>query len=206
MLIGIDFDNTLVSYDILFHKVALEQGVIPADIPRNKVAVRDYLRLNNREDIWTEMQGYVYGARMQEANAYPGALEFFSWARTSGLSLAIVSHKTAHPFMGPKYDLHQAAFQWIETHLKGEAGALLNSEQVFFELTREAKWDRISKLGCSIFIDDLPEILLAPSFPQSVFRILFDPDENHRNQIELLRLSSWHGIKRYFERKCHWIH
>ena len=27
MHIGLDFDNTIVSYDILFHKVALEGGI-----------------------------------------------------------------------------------------------------------------------------------------------------------------------------------
>ena len=31
--IGIDFDNTIVSYDVLFYKVALEQGVIPSNWP-----------------------------------------------------------------------------------------------------------------------------------------------------------------------------
>ena len=29
MRIGIDFDNTIVSYDTLFHKVAVEQGAVP---------------------------------------------------------------------------------------------------------------------------------------------------------------------------------
>jgi hypothetical protein len=44
MRIGIDFDNTIVSYDALFFKVAREQDAVPADTPVNKVAVRDYLR------------------------------------------------------------------------------------------------------------------------------------------------------------------
>jgi len=42
--IGIDFDNTIVSYDTLFHRVALERGLIPISVPANKISVREYLR------------------------------------------------------------------------------------------------------------------------------------------------------------------
>ena len=84
MKIGVDFDNTIVSYDALFYKVAREQNLVPDTIPINKVAVRDYLRRIGHEDRWTEMQGYVYGARMGEAVGYPGAVEFFECAVASG--------------------------------------------------------------------------------------------------------------------------
>ena len=77
MRIGVDFDNTIVCYDGLFHRVALEQGLIPASLPANKGGVRDYLRQIGREDDWTAMQGTVYGARMLEASAFPGVLDFF---------------------------------------------------------------------------------------------------------------------------------
>ena len=100
MIIGLDFDNTIVSYDELFFKVAREQGVVPADTPPTKVAVRDYLRSVDRESVWTEMQGYVYGARMKEAAAYPGVLEFLRWASNANHVVAIVSHKTKYPFLG----------------------------------------------------------------------------------------------------------
>ncbi len=202
MLIGIDFDNTIVSYDTLFHKVASEQGAVPGTTPRNKVAVRDHLRAIGKEDVWTEMQGYVYGARMEEAEAYPGVIEFFRWARATGVPLCIVSHKTLHPFIGPKYDLHQAARGWIETHLVDEQGALVASERVFFELTKEAKWSRIGAAGCTWFIDDLPEILLADAFPDQVQRVLFDPENHHPDTDGLQRLGDWGGIRRHFERQC----
>ena len=32
MILGVDFDNTIVAYDSLFHRVALERGLIPADL------------------------------------------------------------------------------------------------------------------------------------------------------------------------------
>lgn len=192
MRIGIDFDNTIVSYDALFHKVACEQGLVPATIPVSKVAVRDHLRQIGQEDRWTEMQGYVYGARMDEAVSYPGALEFFACAIAAGHELAIVSHKTRHPFIGPQYDLHAAARAWVERHLVWDGAPLLPPERVFFELTKEEKLARMAAFGCEVFIDDLPEILNAPSFPKATRPLLFDPESNHRTTIPAF--SAWPEI------------
>lgn len=191
MRIGLDFDNTIVSYDALFHKVALERDAIPADIPANKVAVRDYLRECGREELWTELQGYVYGARMDEAAAYPGALEFLGWAGLAGHELSIVSHKTRFPFLGPQYDLHAAACAWVSRHLCAEGRSLVPADQVFFELTKQQKLSRIGQCGCEIYLDDLPEILLAEAFPVGTHRVLFDPDCNHTAVPDLSVIRSW---------------
>mgnify|MGYP003339752174 CR=1 FL=1 len=51
MLIGIDFDNTIVSYDSLFYKVAAEQKAVPTTVARTKLAVRDHLRAIGKEDV-----------------------------------------------------------------------------------------------------------------------------------------------------------
>ncbi len=179
MRIGLDFDNTIVSYDALFHKIACERAPLPLDIPKNKVAVRDWFRNAGREDTWTELQGYVYGARMDEAVAYPGAIEFMRSAARAGHILGIVSHKTKHPFLGPKYDLHAAAREWVEKHLIEEGKALIPPERVYFELTKEEKLSRIAQFHCDVFVDDLPEILMAPRFPANTRPILFDPENNH---------------------------
>jgi Phosphotransferase enzyme family len=179
MRIGIDFDNTIVSYDSLFHRVARERNLIPHDTPVNKVAIRDHLRQIGKEELWTEMQGYVYGARMDEALAYPGVIEFLSRAAASGDEVAIVSHKTKSPYLGTQYDLHAAARAWVEKHLRKDGIALVPTTQVFFELTKEEKLARIEAFGCDIFIDDLPEILQAKVFPTGTRRVLFDPERNH---------------------------
>jgi FMN phosphatase YigB (HAD superfamily) len=179
MRIGFDFDNTIVHYDNLFHKVALEQGVIDHMIPVNKLAVRDHLRATDREYIWTEMQGYVYGGRMQEADAYPEAIEVMRRLKAAGHTLAIMSHKTKHPYKGKQYDLHTAARNWILQFLVADGELLIKPENIFFELTKEEKLNRIGKFGCDVFIDDLPEILSAPLFPTQVKRYLFDPEQHH---------------------------
>src|SRR5262249_22819241 len=60
MLIGVDFDNTIVCYDELFHRVAVEQGLIPSTVPATKGEVRRDLEGRGLGDVWTELQGYVY--------------------------------------------------------------------------------------------------------------------------------------------------
>src|SRR5262245_25183783 len=114
MRIGVDFDNTIVCYDEVFHRVALERGLIPPAVPVKKQAVRDHLRQIGREDDWTEMQGYVYGERMHDARPFPGALDFFRRMVVESIPVCIISHKTRHPYRGPKYDLHATAVGWLE--------------------------------------------------------------------------------------------
>lgn len=196
MLIGFDFDNTIVNYDGVFHRAAIDRALIPADTPKNKLAVRDTLRQSGREDDWTELQGYVYGARMSDAEPYPGLLDVLRQFRARRITCAIVSHKTRHPFRGPAYDLHQAARAWIMDVLRDKAGALVPHDHIFLEVTKEDKLARIAELGCSHFIDDLPEILLAPAFPAPTQGILFDPDHHHAEET-LPRLTHWEHLERF---------
>lgn len=201
MRIGLDFDNTIVTYDSLFHTVAVEKALVPADTPVSKVAVRDYLRKAGNEPAFTEMQGYVYGARMNEAEAYPGVIDFIRRARAHGAEIVIVSHKTKHPFLGPKYDLHAAAAGWIDAALRSGPEPLLAADGVFFELTKEEKIARIAACDCDYFIDDLPEILKMSGYPQKTSRLLFDPELNHSDEGVTARFTSWAGIQAFFEEK-----
>lgn len=204
MRLGIDFDNTIVSYDALFHRVAVEQAVVPATCVVSKLAVRDHLRAAGKEDVWTTMQGYVYGARMDEAIAFPGALEFLAWARGAGIALAIISHRTRHPFLGPRYDLHESARRWVDTHLTCGDRPLVAASSVFFTLTREEKIRCIDDWRCDYFIDDLPEVLDAAAFPSDTVKLLFDPDGVHETAVE--RFRDWNSARRYFESKCQPTH
>jgi hypothetical protein len=201
MRIGFDFDNTIVSYDELFFKVAVEKSLVPVDLPKSKLAVRDYLRKIDNENAWTELQGYVYGLRMAEAVAFPNAIEFMRLVHDNGIPMVIVSHKTKHPFMGPKYDLHEAARAWVKNYLVAGGENLIQPDQLFFELTKEEKINRIAETECDFFIDDLPEILLLAGFPGKTERILFDPEGNHGADGMDAKLDSWREIRSFFEVK-----
>jgi FMN phosphatase YigB (HAD superfamily) len=192
MRVGIDFDNTIVCYDMVFHRAAAERGLIPAGLDPSKGRVRDYLRQAGREDDWTELQGHVYGERMDEVEGYPGALACLAtWSR-AGIPLYIISHKTRSPYLGRQLDLHRAALAWLEGQgFFDPRRIMLPRERVFFELTKQAKLERIAKVGCTHFVDDLPEFLAEPGFPADVVRILFDPHEANPGERRFRRVGSW---------------
>lgn len=192
--IGLDLDNTIVSYDELFHRVAVERQLVPDGLPATKLSVRDHLRHTNSESLWTELQGYVYGARMSDAVAYPGVVAFLRRTRAAGAYLAIVSHRTHHPFAGASYDLHQAAREWIDACLVDAAEPLVESRNTYFELTKADKLARIASLGLNYFVDDLPEFLLAEAFPAHTVPILLDPDGTHRPDARLIACADWDQV------------
>ena len=204
MKIGIDFDNTIVSYDSLFYEVARDQNLIPADVHPRKAAVREYLIAADREDQWTLMQGLVYGDRMGEASLYDGVVTFLARAKELGHECAIISHKTRHPYMGPEYDLHLAAKDWINHNLIIEGNLAVKPSNIFFELTQQEKLDRIQSFGCDLFIDDLMEILFSAGFPDGVGRVLFAPgNRNFTDEPQGLQLQagSWHEIITYLDKQ-----
>lgn len=195
MVFGLDFDNTIVCYDDLFHRAALDLGLIPATLPSGKGLVRDYLRREEREDDWTRLQGHVYGVTIRDAPMFPGVLDFLAMCRDRRVEVFIVSHKTRHPVLGDPHDLHGAAHDWLDAHGFYETARTgLSRERVSFELTKRQKLERIGWLGCSHFVDDLPEFLLEPGFPSRVERILFDPYRRHIESKALLRAESWPDV------------
>ena len=183
--IGIDFDNTIVCYDGVFRAVAIAEGLVPADVPAHKTGLRDWLRAAGREDDWTELQGLVYGRRMDAARPFAGVMDFFQTCAERAIPVAIVSHRTRQPYRGPAWDLHAAARQWL-----ADQRVPLADEAIFFETTKEDKLARIGALGLSHFIDDLPELLAEPAFPAEVEPILFDPHRLHAGHAGR-RLASW---------------
>jgi hypothetical protein len=199
MRIGIDFDNTIACYNGVFHAAALERGLIPADLGRDKNSVRDHLNGSGRKDDFTELQGYVYGARMDLVSPYPGFAEFVAVASRAGHALFVVSHKTRHPILGPQHDMHAAARGFLtDRGLMGAGVDQIDPANVFFELTKDDKVARAHTLACEIFVDDLPEILSLGGFPEGMRKILFDPENQFAgaagNIAQFDRRASWAEI------------
>lgn len=190
MRIGLDFDNTIVCYDRVFHQVALEWGLIPTKTPMSKWAVREFLCSQNQEDRWTDLQGMVYGSRLLDADPFAGVKHFVTSAQEADHIVCVVSHKTRYPYRGPKYDLHQVARAWLKEHIP-------NLRQIFFEETKKEKIIRIANFGCDVFVDDLPDILGHPYLPSRVQKILFDPNEQHVHAVypQVTRVSSWAEVE-----------
>ncbi len=195
MKIGIDFDNTIICYDGLFHELARREDLIPQTTPMNKTAVRDHLRSVGAEDEWIRLQGIAYGTRILGAAPFPSVKDFFTEAEEQGHDLFIISHKTRHPYLGEKTDLHKSALNWLLQ------GGFIGSEEdlgrkVFFAPEKELKLERIRQCRCDVFIDDLPEFLDLPGFAPATRRYLFDPGNNHPGQFSGSRLTSWDDARK----------
>ncbi|MBX9690019.1 MAG: hypothetical protein K2X27_25130 [Candidatus Obscuribacterales bacterium] len=176
IVLGIDFDNTIICYDRIFHREATIRQLIPDYVPPIKEQIRDFLRGCGQEEIWTELQGHVYGHAIVGANPFPGLKEFLQICRLFKIKMHIVSHKTKFPYRGKQYDLHRAALDWLQANeiIDSDKTGLAASD-VFFAESKAKKLSCIADLGCTHFIDDLPEFLLEADFPPGVEKLLFMP-------------------------------
>ncbi len=188
MLIGLDFDNTIVCYDKAIARLADELFDLPLHLPRTKLVLRDFLRQANREPEWTAFQGALYGPGMAYAEPFEQALETMQALKHMGHSLCIVSHRSLRPYAGPAYDLHEAARAWVDEWLANSGH--IENEMVHFHETRVQKIAAVGNLGCEAFLDDLPEVLEDEQFPNTCWAILFDPERSH-TQSKSQRLGHW---------------
>lgn len=197
MILGVDFDNTLVCYDGLFHAAAVAEGLMPGDGPRDKDGVRDWLIGRGREEGFTLLQGEVYGPGLQNAPAYPGARECLAKLIGGGWTIYIVSHKTERPVLGPAHDLRRAAMDWLEAGGFFAAG-MLDRGRVFFEDVMAAKAARIAALGCTHFVDDMRRFLERTDFPDGTRKLWFHPlADSNAGETSYPRFSSWREIEAF---------
>ena len=194
MLVGIDFDNTIVRYDDLFAQLALEAGYLDAVPVGGKVAVRNAVRLQHDDMAWQRMQAEAYGARMAEAEMMPGFLEFVVSARRLGVPLVVVSHKSVLSNAVPGPNLRDAALGWMRANEFFDPGGLgFSVDDIYFEGRQSEKVARIKELGCTHFIDDLPEIFAEKSFPVEVLRILLSTGGEGADAADAV-ISDWFDI------------
>ena len=195
MLIGLDFDNTIVCYNEAIALLAEELFELPAEVPLTKLGLRNYLRAAGREQEWTAFQGELYGPGMRYSEPFDGAIETMQQLLAEGHDLVVISHRSRRPYAGEPHDLHAAARGWVADRLQsiGLFGEESDNSKVHFLETRDQKVEMITHLGCQAFLDDLPEVLNAPGFPAAAAGILFDPAGVSVSYEESgsIRISSW---------------
>ncbi|WP_319585146.1 aminoglycoside phosphotransferase family protein [uncultured Pseudodesulfovibrio sp.] len=178
MLIGVDLDNTIITYDALFRRLADEGGFLADDGRMSKKEVRDTMwTQDGGHQAWTDIQALAYGPRIAEADAFPDALKFFRRCREQGVEVCIVSHKTEFAASDPERscNLREAAMGWLEGHGFFAEDSALESDRVYFASTRQEKVNLIRELGCDLFVDDLIEVFEEPGYPDSAVPVLFVP-------------------------------
>lgn len=195
MIVGFDFDNTIIDYNNLFGLAALEKNLIVKSSAHDKNSVKQYLINSNKEDEWTKLQGEVYGSRVLEANLYEGILEIFKYLSSNNHKIYIVSHKTKFPYLGKKIDLHKSALKFImENNILNKKDIRLTKDDIFFETSIKDKIERIESLKCDIFIDDLECILNL--LPDNIIKILFLPNSSGK-KVNYNAIKRWNELKNF---------
>lgn len=195
MLIGLDFDNTIVCYDKAIAQMSDEWFELPPDLPRTKLALREYLRRANREAEWTAFQGALYGPGLTYAEPFEQAFETIKMLQRGGHTLHVISHRSLRPYAGPAYDLHAMARSWVAGWLTHHN--LIDGILACFNETLEQKIAAINRLNCEIFLDDLPQVLDDKNFPKKCQAILFDPEGSHI-QSKYKRIAHWSELSALF--------
>ena len=127
------------------------------------------------------------------ANQTDGMFEALKFIQNKGYELVIVSHKTKNPIIGPKYNLHKSALNWLEKNkFFDKQGLFINKNNVFFEPTIEEKVKRIESIGCTHFIDDLPSILNL--IKHDIVKIHYNPGKE-TIPYNYLNFSKWGNFK-----------
>ena len=199
LVIGIDLDNTIIDYGDLFYQVAVVERLI-TDSAHSvaKTDVREQVRaLADGEAKWQLVQSIVYSQELVRAQLFEGVTEFLNHCREREVGVNIISHKTEFPNSAevPAVNLRQAALDWLEQRgvVEPAAGFLVPRQHVSFHATRQEKLASIREQQCDYFIDDLPQVLAAPSFPATTKRILFSPDRND-GPHDFISCTCWREI------------
>ena len=195
--IGVDFDNTIVTYDDVFCAMAKQCGLIDPVFVGSKQAVRDAIRLlPDGEPAWQRLQGQVYSKGIADAKMIDGFEAFLRRCRVEGCTVMIVSHKTEYGHYDPdRINLRQAARDWMAARRLLDSEHGVSAASVFFESTRAEKLARIGELSCTHFIDDLEEVLSDPDFPPGVKRILLSDREKSQADNPLVVCATWSDIE-----------
>jgi len=160
MKIGIDLDNTIISYDFAFQIAAYNRGLIDNNYKRTKQEIsKEIKNRENGEIEWQQLQGHVYGKGIKEAHIFPGAYRFLWRCYKNGVVVEIVSHKTEYGhFDIEKYSLRQAAINFLQENKILESDIRL-IDNITFTNTQAEKLNYIKDNGFDYFIDDLEEIV-----------------------------------------------
>jgi len=202
--IGIDLDNTIIDYDDAFVKVGIEVGLLRQELGlQTKEEVKAFLITPARgEEDWMRLQGQVYGRYIDTARLRDGVAEFLRVMREHGARLSIISHKTRYGhFDAAQVNLWDAARRWLEHHgFFAAAGFGLDPKDLHFLETRDAKIAMIAKIGCHAFVDDLPSVLLHPSFPEQTLGFWLAGKETAGAGGRLTPYPNWIEIHKALER------
>jgi hypothetical protein len=186
-IIGIDLDNTIVIYDDLIRTQA-DLLNVPLNL-KSKKDIADYLRNNDLENKWTEIQGLIYGPLMNRAKIASNFFDVVTELIKKNVEIVIISHRTRYSQHDGSYDLHESASVWLNENIFVKLkGAQI---KVFFGETIDEKINIIRDQKVDYFVDDLKKILNHKDFPISTKKILFTNGIDNNPNEDMSILTYW---------------
>ena len=180
MIFGIDFDNTIVNYNLAFKKAIKQEKInfsksLEKEKFNSKIKIRNYFLQNNDIDLWKKIQSNVYSKYIFEGYLNIEILKLLKHLDKKKIKFYIVSHKTIYPYIGKKINLHRLSKKWLKLNLFNEKNNFKKKYKFFFETTKKKKINKIKLLKITHFIDDLDDILnhLPPNIKKIKFKNLF---------------------------------
>jgi len=198
MKIGVDLDNTIINYDASIGLAVKSFGIEMGAFPATKRETKQMLVYLQGPNAWTEFQGYLYGQYLYSGNirAFDGCLSCLKNLVELGFEIEVVSHKTIHPVLGPKYQLRDIAKAWLTAHgfFNCDRGPVKN---INFCSSQHSKIKYINKSSFDFFIDDLAEVIDQISVKRS--KILFNDNGQSSSCVQTgtIAVEHWKLIEDY---------
>lgn len=178
---GFDLDNTLIDYSGAVEEYCRIKTLIPCT---NIGMLREQLGKNSSSDHdWQLAQGWLYTEGLRFAQPGLGSIDLCKYLIQEGYQLFIVSHKTSHtPDFCGNTPLHDLANNWIKK--SSIANYFKETEQIYYEPTRELKVKRIRELALNYFVDDLEEVFNESGFPINTKSFLIYKSSSRNSKIK----------------------
>jgi len=188
--IGLDLDNTIISYDKLIFELAEKKySISKRFIDKDKDFLKKEIIKKKGNKEWTAFQGLIYGKYILRAKLSNSFYNTISKIKNF-YDLYIISHKTKWSKIGIKINLRNAAKKFLKKNkISYCKNSLISNKNIFFENTEEEKIKKIKNLKLNYFIDDLIKVLLR--LPKRINKINF----NLKKRKNFLTINDWQDLE-----------
>lgn len=155
-VIVVDVDNTIIDYCDVLSNLVRSYCESEQRVAMSHAEAKVKIQSLGGNDLWTLLQGQIYGPLMADAKVFDGFMEFLD-SVSDRHSIFLVSHRSRYPYAGPKYDLHSYVLKFFEK--EGLDNVFRVNRSLFLKETLEEKIAKIISLEPHIVIDDKLEVL-----------------------------------------------
>lgn len=196
MRLALDLDNTTADHTDSF-KILAQEFNVPGVFNLGKNEIKDYFLRQDKESIWTILQGRVYGDAMSSAKPYDGLIDAFQSLMNIISEFQIISHRSKWAHSGEKIDLHRSANEWVDEKFSAFSKNVFKG--IKLTETVEAKIDLINIWNPKVIVDDLISVIHHPNLKPSIQRVHFNPNAPSSRWVSdnVFEMTDWSDFPNY---------